>query len=706
MRLNLTRKIGGGFAVLLVFTCIVSYIAIRAMYGGIRVSEETATDNMPKLTSLNALLGNLLLGTYNMRVFFETGDDQSLARGQDFLKRASESLNAFRALNEDFPGETETAFIQQFEKDFSAFNDAAVKGVDVARQTEAATQSMLDSASTSINVMRKLISTMGQTLRGFVEQGNFDAARQYSHNMDDADAIVARVLNVQRDLLVAERRRDVQAFSALEATLAGIDADARKIREHLLLDEYRAMFDTAGRAYADFSNQVRQLVALQIESARLNDTRVASYNAAYEEVRKVTEVLSNRTVEEVGNTYTLLSNSRNVVTAAVAIILLLGICLSITLTRMVTRPLAKTQVFAQAVAHGDLDRELDVTGTDETGLLADDLRLMVATLKQKIAEANRMTEEAHEATDRAQVATQQAQEAARQAETAKRDGMMAAAGNLEGSVGIISSASVELSAQIEHASGNAQEIAQRLQEVAAAMNEMTATVQEVAKNSATAASMADQARGQAIVGKDVVRRSLQSTQTLHTLSVKLKNDMGDLQDKTTAITGIMGVISDIADQTNLLALNAAIEAARAGEAGRGFAVVADEVRKLAEKTMSSTADVERAIAAINASMNESLHAVETAVNQIETSTELAEQAEGALQNIVADAESAANEIQSIATASEEQSATSDEINRSINSVNELTSQSSAAMNECAQAVAELARQSQELGRLVENMKAG
>ena len=98
--------------------------------------------------------------------------------------------------------------------------------------------------------------------------------------------------------------------------------------------------------------------------------------------------------------------------------------------------------------------------------------------------------------------------------------------------------------------------------------------------------------------------------------------------------------------------------------------------------------------------------IKPAVNQIETSTELAEQAEGALQNIVADAESAANEIQSIATASEEQSATSDEINRSINSVNELTSQSSAAMNECAQAVAELARQSQELGRLVENMKAG
>ena len=70
------------------------------------------------------------------------------------------------------------------------------------------------------------------------------------------------------------------------------------------------------------------------------------------------------------------------------------------------------------------------------------------------------------------------------------------------------------------------------------------------------------------------------------------------------------------------------------------------------------------------------------------------------------AAASANEIQSIATASEEQSATSDEINNSINNVNELTSRSSAAMSECAQAVSELARQSQELNTLVENMKAG
>ncbi len=706
MRLNLTKKIGGGFAVLIIFTCIVSYIAINAMYSGIRVSEDTASDSMPKLVALNGIQGNLLLGSYQTRVFFETGDMASFQSGQDYLKKAKQFFDEFTKLNDAYPEAEGNDFEENFNKLYAAYLDATQQGLDISRKTDAATQDMLKSAGVALGLAEKLVATMGQTLRTFLEEYNMAAVAQYSQNIVDMSAVGMRVQNVQRELLLAERRRDIKAFRELAGTLAAIDADAKKIRERLLREECRQMFDEAAQAFAGFGAAVNKLITFQIRSEELNKERVDSYNAAYREAAAMTDFLSRHTIEDVQGTYRLLSGSTKVVVGAVVVILLLGIVLSITLTRMITGPLARTQRFAQAVAQGDLNRELDVVSTDETGMLADDLRLMVSNLKQKIAEANQKTEEAREASERAQVATAHAQEAVKRAETARRDGMISAAGNLEGSVNIISSASVELSAQIEHSTQNAQEVAQRLQEVATAMNEMTATVQEVARNASTASTMSAQAREQAIKGKDVVRRSLKSTQTLHGLSVKLKNDMSDLQEKTAAITGIMGVISDIADQTNLLALNAAIEAARAGEAGRGFAVVADEVRKLAEKTMTSTADVEKAISAINVSMNESLHAVETAVSQIETSTELASQAEQSLENIVRDAENTANEIQSIATASEEQSATSDEINNSINNVNELTRRSSAAMGECAQAVSELARQSQELNALVENMKAG
>ncbi len=295
-------------------------------------------------------------------------------------------------------------------------------------------------------------------------------------------------------------------------------------------------------------------------------------------------------------------------------------------------------------------------------------------------------------------------EAAGQEAQAKAQALLTVAGKLEEVGNVVSSASTELSTQIEQSDRGAGEAAQRLSEAATAMNEMNATVQEVARNASSASSASADTKEKAEAGAQVVERSLRRIESVHQVSLGLKEDMGQLNEHARSIDQIMGVISDIADQTNLLALNAAIEAARAGEAGRGFAVVADEVRKLAEKTMASTHDVGNAIKAIQESTAKSTASVDNAVAQIEEATQFANESGRALEEIVATAEVTADQVNAIATASEEQSAASEEINHSILECNDMSRQIAEAMAEAAKAVSDLAGQTQELTELIREMK--
>ena len=383
--------------------------------------------------------------------------------------------------------------------------------------------------------------------------------------------------------------------------------------------------------------------------------------------------------------------------------LLAGLLIGLVLTRGITVPVGRALRFARAVAEGRLDQRLGLRRKDEIGQLSVALDSMVDALNEKISEAERQSHEAEEQSRNAQAAMRQAEAAGKNAQ-AKTEAMLAAADKLEAMGNVLSSASTQLSAQIEQADKGAAESAQRLSEAAAAINEMDATVQDVARNAGAAESASGETREKAEAGAGIVEKAVQSIEEVHRMSITIKDDMAQLSEHAQAITQIMNVISDIADQTNLLALNAAIEAARAGEAGRGFAVVADEVRKLAEKTMASTNDVSSAIKAIQESTAKSMEAVDGAVNQIGQATGLANDSGRALQEIVATVESTADQVHAIAAASEEQSATSQEINQSIVLVNDRARETAVVMTEAAKAVEELASQAQGLTRLIQELK--
>ena len=397
-------------------------------------------------------------------------------------------------------------------------------------------------------------------------------------------------------------------------------------------------------------------------------------------------------------------NSRTTGIVLVILAVVVAVLLTLLLVRNVLRQLGKDPGELNAIAHRVVDGDYDIDdGGKKMGVYGAIVE-MVNALKQHIENARRESENAREQSRKAQEAMEQAEAASREAQS-KTEAMLVAADKLETVGSVVSSASTQLSAQIEQSDRGAAESAQRLSEAATAMNEMNATVQEVAKNAGSASTASAETKQKAEAGAQVVEKAVHSIEQVHQMSLELKDDMAQLNEHAQDITRIMNVISDIADQTNLLALNAAIEAARAGEAGRGFAVVADEVRKLAEKTMASTNDVGNAIKAIQESTAKSMTGVEQSVARIGEATELASQSGAALQEIVATVEATADQVNAIATASEEQSAASEEINQSIVQVNDMSRQTAEAMAEAAKAVSDLAAQAQSLTTLIAELKA-
>ena len=369
----------------------------------------------------------------------------------------------------------------------------------------------------------------------------------------------------------------------------------------------------------------------------------------------------------------------------------------------ILRPLAHIQDFAGAVAGGDLNAQPKGRFTAELLSLKNAISSMVGKLHEKMDEALRKTGEAEEQKKAAEQAMLEARE-----QEAKVTGLLATMSTVaQESAEIarqVAIASEALSAQVDEVNKGAEIQNQRTEETATSMEEMNATVLEVARNSSMAAEAAEQARVEAQKGEDIVARSMTSFRQVSDNAQQLKQQMAALGKQTDDISRILDVISDIADQTNLLALNAAIEAARAGDAGRGFAVVADEVRKLAEKTMNATKEVGEVIGSIQQGARENIKSVEAAGESIDQATGLANQSGEALRHIVELVNHTSDQVRSIATAAEEQSAASEEINRAVDDIRRVTSETTDGMGHSARAVADLAVLAQKLQKLIDAIK--
>ncbi|MCE5181990.1 MAG: methyl-accepting chemotaxis protein [Betaproteobacteria bacterium] len=291
-----------------------------------------------------------------------------------------------------------------------------------------------------------------------------------------------------------------------------------------------------------------------------------------------------------------------------------------------------------SAGEGDLTKRLDIHADDEIGRTSSAFNMFIEKLQAIIREINSAVEQVVGA-------------ATLQSEIAEK-------------------VSISSRQQFEAASGTAISV----EEITGRYGQIAGHTQETAEASRAAGEQASQ-------GEKVVHDASTEMKEIAESVGQLSGAIELLGKRSDEIGGIVNVIKEIADQTNLLALNAAIEAARAGEQGRGFAVVADEVRKLAERTSSATADITGMTNAIQAETERAVKAMRASSERAEQGVRMADQAAESLANINLSTKQIAEKINSIASATQEQTAAGNQIAESVEQISRMAEQSNDTINE-------------------------
>ncbi|MBX2846702.1 MAG: HAMP domain-containing protein [Acidiferrobacterales bacterium] len=221
--------------------------------------------------------------------------------------------------------------------------------------------------------------------------------------------------------------------------------------------------------------------------------------------------------------------------------------------------------------------------------------------------------------------------------------------------------------------------------VAEAVSEMSDATEEVARNTISASDVATQMLELVEKGKSTAEENQRITSQLSRDVQATSHSIDNLAKETDNIGVVLDTIQGIAEQTNLLALNAAIEAARAGESGRGFAVVADEVRSLAQKTQTSTIDIQKLVENLQAGAKEAMDSMNKGIEVTEHCTIIGKKTAEHFEEVVSAVNNIADLNQQIAAATEEQSTVATQILDSIKSISEISQTTSQDTNKVATA---------------------
>lgn len=337
------------------------------------------------------------------------------------------------------------------------------------------------------------------------------------------------------------------------------------------------------------------------------------------------------------------------------VVLIISVTFSIVMGRSITRPVKELNLLAERFGDGDFRCDMDTARKDEFGQLAEHFNKASARILDIV-------------------------------------------GDLSAAINQLKTSSDKLNQTSERLSSGAHEQSSQATQSATALEEVSRTVVEVAHNAGQAASVTRDTSSVAEQGKKTVMTVVNEMNQIARSVGETAGVVQKLGESSNQIGSIVDVINEIADQTNLLALNAAIEAARAGDSGLGFAVVASEVRNLARRTTEATHEIEVMIKAIQLDTENSIRTMNNGRQLVDKGVEQARHAQTALESIVAASDSGAIMVETIATASEEQSSVIQLVSSGVERMAQLTRVAETDSKDISAEAGELSRIAEDLSR--------
>ena len=364
--------------------------------------------------------------------------------------------------------------------------------------------------------------------------------------------------------------------------------------------------------------------------------------------------------------------------------ILISLVLGQSISNSVSRPLAKIVGESEAIAGGNLTtQDLILNRKDEIGKLTLEFNRMKDSLRQLIRDAVSVSEQ-----------------------------VAASSEELTASAGQSAQASTNIATSIATVADGADRQVTAVNETSAVVQEISATMEELSATAAEMATMSEQMAAAAIEGKTSIEQAVKQMGQVGVGAKQAQDAAEGLKASSAQIGEIVGLISTIAGQTNLLALNAAIEAARAGEQGRGFAVVAEEVRKLAEQSEAAARQIKTLVGANHESIGKVVGAIDFAIRDITAGVELVNVAGDNFGAINGQVRQVTDQVVLIAKAVNEAAEGTQRIVGSIREVESISRDSaaesqtvSAATEEQTASMEEIASSSQVLAQLATNLQS-